>query len=139
MPLVLPDWPPGTVTILSTSGDAPHAIPVSAAVRADPQTVLIALAAGRNSLARLRADPGVALVILARDDVALTAHGRARVVEEELIEGVVAVEIAVERVQSHRRDAFVIDTGVGWRWTDPAAEERDARVRSALARLVGEG
>ncbi len=133
---MLPEWPSGTVTILSTHGDAPHAIPVSAALRAGPQRVLLALAAGRTSLARLRADPVVALVILSGGDVALTAHGSARVLEEDLVDGVVAVEIAVERVQSHRRDAFVIDSGVGWRWTDPAAAERDARVRSALARLV---
>ena len=135
---MLPEWPPGTVTILSTQGDAPHAIPVSTALRAGPQRVLLALGAGRTSLARLRADPVVALVILSADDVAVTAHGSARVLAEELVDGVVAVEIAVERVQSHRRDAFVIDSGVGWRWTDPAGAERDGRVRAALARLAAQ-
>ena len=133
---MLPEWPPGTVTILSTHGDAPHAIPVSAALRAGPQRVLLALAAARTSLARLRADPLVALVILSAGDVAVTAHGSARVLEGDLVDGVVAVEIAVQRVQSHRRDAFVIDSGVVWRWTDPAAEERDDRVRRALSRLA---
>jgi hypothetical protein len=135
---MLPEWPPGTVTILSTQGDTPHAIPVSAVLRAGPQRVLLALGAGRTSLARLRADPVVALVILSADDVAVTAHGSARVLAEELVDGVVAVEIAVERVQSHRRDAFVIYSGVGWRWTDPAAAERDGRVRAALARLAAQ-
>ena len=38
--------------------------------------VLFALAAGRESLARLRADPRVALVVLAEGDTAVTAHGR---------------------------------------------------------------
>ena len=53
----LPDWPPGTVAILSTAGGAPHAIPVSTAVRAGPRRVLLALARTRASLARLRDDP----------------------------------------------------------------------------------
>ncbi len=133
---MLPEWPPGTVTILTTQGDAPHAIPVSAALRAGPQRVLLALAVGRASLARLRADPAVALVILSAGDVAITARGSARVLAENLVDGVVAVEITVERVQSHRRDAFVIESGVVWRWTDPAAAERDGEVRAALARLA---
>ncbi|MEA2311676.1 MAG: hypothetical protein QOE28_2557, partial [Solirubrobacteraceae bacterium] len=29
----LPDWPDGTVAVLATAGDAPHAIPVSLVVR----------------------------------------------------------------------------------------------------------
>jgi hypothetical protein len=41
---VLPDWPPATVTILVTTGADPHAIPVSAALRADSTHALIALA-----------------------------------------------------------------------------------------------
>ena len=41
---VLPEWPPGTVTILATAGEAPHAIPVSAAVRAGPRHALLGLA-----------------------------------------------------------------------------------------------
>jgi hypothetical protein len=133
---VLPDWPAGTVTILSTSGTEPHAIPISSAVRAGPSRVLIALAVGRESLARLLADPRVALAILSGDDVALTAYGTARVVDERIIDGVVAVEIAVERVQDHRRDTFVIEAGFRWRWTDPAAQQRDSEVRTALARLA---
>jgi hypothetical protein len=133
---VLPDWPAGTVTILSTSGEEPHAIPVSVALRAGPDRVLIALAAGRESLARLLAEPRVALAILSVGDVALTAYGTARVVDADLIDGVVAVEIEVERVQNHGRDTFVIEAGVRWRWTDPAAQARDGEVRAALERLA---
>jgi hypothetical protein len=121
---VLPNWPAGTVTIPSTSGAQPHAIPVSAAVRAAPDRVLIALAAGRESLTRLLADPRVALAILAEGDVALTAYGNAR------------VEIEVERVQNHGRDTFVIEAAVRWRWTDPEAQARDAEVRTALEHLA---
>jgi hypothetical protein len=126
------------VTILATAGEAPHAIPVSAAVRAGPRRVLIALAESRQSLARLRVDGRVSLAIVA-GDVAVTAHGRARVVEEALVEGVAAVEIEVDAVQDHDRPTFVIESGVRWRWTDPEAERRDAEVRAALSRLAGGG
>ncbi len=132
---VLPEWPPGTVTILATAGEAPHAIPVSAAVRAGPRHALLALAGSRRSLARLRADPRVSLMIVA-ENLVVTAHGRARVVDEELAAGVVAVEIEVEAVQDHDRPTFAIESGVRWRWRDADAERRDAEVRAALARLA---
>ncbi len=132
---MLPEWPAGTVTILATAGEAPHAIPVSAAVRAGPRHVLLGLAAGRASLARLREDPRVSLVIIAAD-LAITAHGRARALDDGIAEGVVAVEIEVHDVQDHDRPTFAIDAGVGWRWTDAEAERRDTEVRAALARLA---
>lgn len=132
---MLPDWPPGTVTILSTAGEAPHAIPVSAAVRASPRRALIALAAGRASLARLRADDRVALSVLSRR-IAITANGRARVIDEALLDGIVAVEIEVAEVQDHCRPEFELHSGVRWRWSDPRAERRDAEVRAALERLA---
>jgi nitroimidazol reductase NimA-like FMN-containing flavoprotein (pyridoxamine 5'-phosphate oxidase superfamily) len=132
---VLPDWPAGAVTILATAGEAPHAIPVSAAIRAGPERVLIALASGRRSLNRLRADRRVALTIVAQD-VAVTAHGRARVIDDDLVEGVVAVEIEVQEVQDHDRRTFTIEAGVRWRWTDAEAQRRDAQVHAALAALA---
>lgn len=133
----LPQWPAGTVLTLVTGGREPHAIPVSAAVRAGPLRVLVGLARSRESLARLRVDPNVAVSIIAADDVAVTAYGQARVREEELVEGVAAVEIEVERVQDHNRATFVIETGPVWHWTDPEAQRRDAAVRAALDRLAG--
>ncbi|HZE06187.1 MAG TPA: hypothetical protein VE127_13240 [Solirubrobacteraceae bacterium] len=133
---VLPHWPAGTVLVLVTAGQEPHAIPVSAAVRAGARRVLLGLARTRSSLARLRTDPRVALAITAGGDVAVTVYGTARVLEQELLDGVAAVEVGVERVQDHNRSTFVIEAGVGWRWTDAEAEERDARVREALARLA---
>ena len=132
VPGVLPDWPAGTVAILATAGPAPHAIPVSTALRAGPRTILLALAAGRGSLARLRADPSVAVAIVAGGDVALTAYGKAEPLQEPMPEGVVAVRVAVERIQDHRRPAFVIEAGVRWRWTEAREQERDAQVRTAL-------
>jgi hypothetical protein len=109
---------------------------VSAAVADGDDAVLVALAAGRGSLARLRADPRVALLVLADGDVASTIHGRAEVVAEALVEGVVAVRIAVERVADHGRPTFVVQAGVRWHWTDAGAAGRDAEVRAALTRLA---
>ena len=132
---MLPEWPPGTVTVLATAGESPHAIPVSTAIRAGPRRALLGLAAGRTSLARLRADPRVALTIISAD-LAVTAHGRARVLDEPVVEGVVAVEIEVQDVQDHDRPTLTIEAGVRWRWTDPDAERRDSQVRAALSRLA---
>ncbi len=132
---MLPDWPPGTVTILATAGETPHAIPVSAAVRAGPRHALIGLAGSRGSLARLRADPRVSLAIIAVG-VSVTAYGRARVLDDALVEGVVAVEVEVHEVRDHDRPTFAIEAGVRWRWTDGEAERRDAEVRTALGRLA---
>jgi hypothetical protein len=126
----LPDWPAGTVAVLATGAGEPHAIPVSTAVRKGPRTVVLALALGRESLARLRSDPRCALTVLAVGNVALTAYGRAVVVEEG--DRVAAVRVNVERIQDHRRDTFVIDDGVQWRWTDDDAERADAAVRESL-------
>jgi len=124
------------VLILVSAGCPPHAIPVSAAVRAGPERVLLGLASSRESLARVRQDPRVALAIMAGGDVAVTAYGTATVRDADLTDGVAAVELRVERVQDHNRLTFVIESGVGWHWTDAAAQERDGEVRAALQRLA---
>ena len=135
--LDLPHWPPGTVCILATGGEGPHAIPVSTAVRASDQRIVLALGARRGSLERLREDPRVALTVLAAGDVAFTAHGTAQVVADPLpgLGGVVGIEISVERVSSHKRPTFSITDGVAWGWVDDEARERDAAVRIALLEL----
>ncbi len=132
----LPHWPPGTVLVLATIGEGPHTIPVSAGLATGDDALLLALAASRGSLARLRADPRVAVLVLAGGDVASTVYGRAEVVDEALVEGVVAVRVSAERVAEHRRPTFVIESGVGWHWTDAEAAARDADVRAALGRLA---
>ncbi len=132
---MLPQWPPGTVTILATAGEAPHAIPVSAAVWAGPRHALIGLASTRQSLVRLRSDPRVSLTIISTD-LAVTAHGHARLLDDAVVDGVVAVEIEVHDVQDHDRPTLTIEAGVRWRWTDGDAHRRDAEVRAALARLA---
>ncbi len=130
----LPWWPPGTVAILSTLGDGPQAIPVSAVVRAGPDRVLVGLAAGRGSLARLRVEPRVTLTLVAAG-IAISASGRAGVIEENLVDGVVAVEVEVDSISDHSRPTFELQEGVRWRWTEDAAAARDEQVREALGRL----
>jgi nitroimidazol reductase NimA-like FMN-containing flavoprotein (pyridoxamine 5'-phosphate oxidase superfamily) len=133
---VLDPWPPGTVTILSTLGadGDPHAIPVSTARVAGPRRVLLALAPARGSLERLRRRPRVALTVMGAG-VALTAHGSARVLADE-VAGVAAVAIEVDSVRDHRQPTFEIESGVGWRWVDDGARERDLAVREALDGLA---
>jgi Pyridoxamine 5'-phosphate oxidase len=135
----LPGWPSGTAAVLSTCAGAPHAIPVSTAVRAGPRRVLLALARTRESLARLRADPRCALTVLAADDLAFTAHGRATVVQDpmDVADGVVAISIDVDAVQSHDDPRFAIEEGVRWRWVDSGAADRDAAIHEALRALAG--
>ncbi len=132
----LPDWPPGTVAILVTEGGRPHAIPVSAVVRAGPRRLLIGLARSRESLHRLRRSPAVTVAICARD-VAVSVDGRAAVLAEELVEGVVGVAVDVETVHDHDRPSFALHGGVAWEWTDDEAARRDAEVQAALRRLAG--
>jgi hypothetical protein len=80
----------------------------------------------------------VALALLAAGNVACTAHGTATVLAEHVdgAEGVVAVRLAVADVQDHMRATFAVDRGVSWRWTDAAAQERDAALRAALTVLA---
>jgi hypothetical protein len=134
---VLPRWAPGTVAILATAGDAPHAIPVSTAVRISDTRVAFALSRRRLSLARLREDPRCALALLAGGDVAVTVHGVVTVVQDpmEVADRVAALALDVARVQDHGQPRFVIEEGVRWRWTDPEAEARDAEIRAALRAL----
>ena len=128
----LPEWPEGTVAVLCTGGGAPHAIPVSTALRAGPRTVVLALALRRESLARLRAEPACAFVLLAAG-LAFTAYGTATVVAE--LERVVAVRLDIESIQDHSQPTFAIEDGVRWRWTDGDAARADAAVREALRAL----
>jgi hypothetical protein len=135
----LPQWDDGAVAILSTGGGPPHAIPVSTAIRAGGRTVVLALALRRESLARLRADPRVALTLFG-PDVACTAHATASIAEEPLAESdrVVAVRLDVHAVQDHRQPLFAVEDGVRWRWTDDEARARDAEIRAALRRVAGD-
>jgi len=134
----LPDWPPGTVAVLTTSGDTPHAIPVSTAVKAGPRALLFVLSLRRESLARLREDPRCSFTLLAGGDVAVTAHGRATLVQDpmEASDSVAALRLDVEEIQDHNRPTYEIEDGVRWHWTDEDAAAKDAQLRAALEDLA---
>lgn len=133
----LPTWERGTPGVLCASG--PHAIPVSTAVRAGDDRLLLALGSRRETLRRLREDPRSAFCLLGRG-VAFTAHGRAAVVAEELeaAETVAAVELRVERVQDHLADGRTeLLDGARWRRMEPEVAETDDAIVAELGRLAG--
>ena len=101
----LPEWPARTIAVLSTIDRGPHAIPVADPVRAGDQRILISLERTRGLLARLRANPHVALAIFTGGNCAFTALGRARIVQEPMPDAAnyVAIEIDVEEIDDHRQ------------------------------------
>jgi hypothetical protein len=125
----LPEWPDGTVAVLSTGAGDPHAIPVSTAVRKGPRTIHFALSLRRESLVRLRADGRCALTVLAAD-VAFTALGTAT--EFDLGDRVTGIALAVEQIQDHLQPTFKLEGGVAWHWTSDDAEQADAELRGRL-------
>jgi hypothetical protein len=136
---VLPDWPIRTIAVLSTVDQGPHAIPVSAPVRAGDQRILVSLHRDRGSLARLRKEPRVALLILTEGDVAFTARGRAQLVAEPLAGApdYVGVAIAVEAIDDHRQAAFRVESGVGRSWIDEGEQKALGERVAALRKLAG--
>ncbi len=134
MSVQVPDWPEATACVLSTGAGAPHAIPVSTAVRLSATSVAFGLGARRESLRRLRDEPRCALTVMAAGGLAFTLSGTAVVVDED-VAGVVGVRLDVEAVQDHMNPRFAVDAGVAWRWTDDEAAAKDAGVRAGLKRL----
>ena len=130
----LPEWNPRTVAVLSTVDSEPHAIPVSAPVRAGERTILLSLRRDRDSLARLRGRPAVALTVLAGGDVAFTARGQATVLGEPMPEdaGYAAVRIDVRAVDDHRQAAFAVTAGIDREWRDHAEQQALGRRVQAL-------
>ncbi|WCB94433.1 hypothetical protein DSM104299_03170 [Baekduia alba] len=128
----LPEWDAGTAAVLCTTDamGAPHAIPVSTALRAGPRAIVLGLGARRASLAFLRARPAAALSVMAAG-TAFTAYGTARVIAQDAA-GVAAVRLDVDAIADHRQPTFALDGPVAWRWTDAEAAARDAAVRDAL-------
>ena len=122
---VLPGWPSETIAVLGTIGDGPHAIPVTAPVRAGDRRILLSLHRDHDSLVRLRERPRVALTFLADGDKAFTARGPAHIVSEPMAAApdFAAVMIEVDQLDDHRLPGEAVDLGVGVRWTDPDAEE----------------
>jgi hypothetical protein len=136
----LPEWPARTIAVLATAAPDPHAIPVSAPVRAGDRRILLSLRSSRGSLARLRASEQVALLVLAEGDVAFTARGRASVVQAPLpgAPDYVAVAIDVDEIDDHRQPEFRVDSGVGREWVD-VDERRALGERVAALAAMGDG
>lgn len=130
----LPTWPARTIAILSTLGaDEPHAIPISAPVRAGDRRILLNLRRTRDSLERLRKRPRVAITILAAENIAFTARGPAQIIQEPMSGApqYVAIAIEAEQIDDHRQPAFQVQAGIDRRWVDET--ERHAlgqRIRS---------
>ncbi|MFD6399332.1 hypothetical protein [Nocardia sp. NPDC060249] len=110
----LPVWPQETIAVLVTTDAGPHAIPVSWPVRAGDRRILISLKSDRGSLARLRAQPEVALLILGGGNVALCARGRATVIAEQMpsAQDYTAVQLDIDVIDDHRQSAFAVDRGI---------------------------
>jgi hypothetical protein len=137
----LPEWPGRTIAVLSTVDPDPYAIPISAPQRAGDHRVLFNLRRDRGSLDRLRRRPQVAITLLTEGDIALTARGRARILEESMASGpdYAAVAVDVEHIDDHRQLAFTVESGVDRRWVDEG-EQRALRARvEALRELAGAG
>jgi Pyridoxamine 5'-phosphate oxidase len=133
----LPEWPTRTIALLATVGDGPHAIPVSAPLRAGDRRILLSLHSSRGSLSRLRDHPQVALAILTGGNLAFTARGRARIVQQPMAAApdYAAVEIEVEHIDDHRQPAFLVEAGVDRRWLDEAERDGLRRRLRTLAEL----
>jgi hypothetical protein len=131
----LPHWKPGTPGVLCVTG--PHAIPVSTAVRVADDRLLFALAASRETLARLRDEPQAAYCLLG-EGVAFTAYGKARVAAEKLESvPVVAVELRVESVQDHLMEGRTeLLDGARWRFSAQRDVQADAAIVAELERLA---
>jgi hypothetical protein len=134
----LPDWPAATIAILSTLDGVPHAIPVTAPVRAGSARILFALQRGRGSLSRLLEHPEVALFIGAGDDLAFTARGRAHVVQERIPASpdYAAVALEVERIDDHRQPPFTVEAGLQVHWEDERAHAQAQAREAALRELA---
>jgi len=121
----LPEWPEKTIAVLSTQNEEVHAIPITAPLRIGDRQILLRLKRCRESLARLREHPKVALTIFAKGNLAFTARGPARVVQEPMIRAPMfaAVAIDVENIDDHRQREFVVDSGVSLDWANERTEQ----------------
>jgi hypothetical protein len=118
----LPKWPAKTIAVLSTQNEQVHAIPITAPLRIGDHQILLRLKRCRESLARLREHPKVALTIFAKGNLAFTARGPARVVQEPMpgAPTFAAVAIDVEDIDDHRQRDLVVDSGISLDWTERA-------------------
>ena len=133
---VLPEWPAMTIAVLSTLDQTPYAIPVTAPVRTGDRRIMFALRHERGSLARLVAQPQVALFI-GEHDRAFTARGRAQIAAEDMpgAPGWVAIALEVEEIDDHRQGVERVESGITVEWGDEHAHEQLRNRVDALREL----
>jgi hypothetical protein len=121
----LPEWPEKTIAVLSTQNEEVHAIPITSPLRIGDRQILLRLKRCRESLARLREHPKVALTIFAKGNLAFTARGLARVVQEPMLGAPMfaAVAIDVENIDDHRQREFAVVSGVSLDWTNERTQQ----------------
>jgi hypothetical protein len=113
----LPVWPSRTVAVFSTMDKTPYAIPVTASLRADDRWILLTLRSSCQSLTRLRSHPQVALTILVQGDLALTAGGRAYVVQDPMIRSPAFAAVAIDVDEVENLQGRAVISGIGLDWT----------------------
>src|SRR6478752_4965349 len=116
----LPEWSEKTIAVLSTQNEEVHAIPITAPLRVGDRRILFRLKRCRESLARLREHPKVALTIFGKGNLAFTARGPAHVVQESMVvaPAFAAVAIDVDNIDDHRQREFAVESGVSLDWTN---------------------
>ena len=137
----LPEWPEKTIAVLSTQNEEVHAIPITAPLRIGDRQILLRLKRCRESLARLREHPKVALTIFAKGNLAFTARGPARIVQEPMLGAPMfaAVAIDVENIDDHRQREFAVDSGVNLDWTNERTEQFLQEHLNALREVAATG
>jgi hypothetical protein len=140
-PKPLPEWPEKTIAVLSTQNEEVHAIPITAPLRIGDRQILLRLKRCRESLARLREHPKVALTIFAKGNLAITARGPARVVQEPMLGAPMfaAVAIDVENIDDHRQRDLVVDSGVSLDWTNERTDQFLQEHLNALREVAASG
>jgi hypothetical protein len=137
----LPEWPQKTIAVLSTQNEEVHAIPITAPLRIGDRQILLRLKRCRESLVRLREHPKVALTIFGKGNLAFTARGPARVVQEPMLGAPMFAAIAmdVENIDDHRQRDLVVDSGISLDWANERTEQFLQEHLNALREVVATG
>jgi hypothetical protein len=137
----LPQWPEKTIAVLSTQNEEVHAIPITAPLRIGDRQILLRLKRCRESLARLREHPKVALTIFGKGNLAFTARGPASVIQESMVVAptFAAVAIDVENIDDHRQRDLVVDSGISLDWTNDRTQRFMQEHLNALRDVIAGG
>jgi hypothetical protein len=137
----LPEWPQKTIAVLSTQNEEVHAIPITAPLRIGDRQILLRLKRCRESLARLREHPKVALTIFGKGNLAFTARGPAHIVQEPMLgaPAFAAIAMDVENIDDHRQRDLVIDSGVSLDWTNERTQRFLQEHLNALREVAASG